>query len=255
MRWRWSSMWSGGGEVWAGGGTAVAGGGECCAARERGAAGRVLLAPGTVMGAAEIALAAACGRGVAVRKRPKVAIVATGDELVELARRRRRSRFATRTAMRWRRWWRRRAGGAAAGDCAGHAGGLCGSGLPRGGVRICCCCRAGFRMGKYDLVEEVLAEFGAEFFFTGVKMQPGRPVVFGRLPESKMGESGVDLLLWAAGESGLDAGDVSLLCRADAAGDVRRGCARAEVCAGDAGGRCAREGGIDAAAAGALNMI
>jgi molybdopterin molybdotransferase len=37
-------------------------------------------------------------------------------------------------------------------------------------------------MGKYDLVEEVLTEFGAEFFFTGVKMQPGKPVVFGRLP-------------------------------------------------------------------------
>jgi molybdopterin molybdotransferase len=36
--------------------------------------------------------------------------------------------------------------------------------------------------GKYDLVEDVLAEFGAEFFFTGVKMQPGRPVVFGRMP-------------------------------------------------------------------------
>ena len=37
-------------------------------------------------------------------------------------------------------------------------------------------------MGDYDLVEEVLAEFGAEFHFTGVQMQPGKPVVFGRLP-------------------------------------------------------------------------
>jgi molybdopterin molybdotransferase len=37
-------------------------------------------------------------------------------------------------------------------------------------------------MGKYDLVEEVLHAMGAEFFFTGVKMQPGKPVVFGRLP-------------------------------------------------------------------------
>ena len=36
-------------------------------------------------------------------------------------------------------------------------------------------------MGEYDLVEEVLAEFGAEFLFTGVKMQPGRPVVFGTM--------------------------------------------------------------------------
>jgi molybdopterin molybdotransferase len=40
----------------------------------------------------------------------------------------------------------------------------------------------GVSAGKYDLVEEVLGEFGAEFLFTGVKMQPGRPVVFGRLP-------------------------------------------------------------------------
>jgi molybdopterin molybdotransferase len=28
----------------------------------------------------------------------------------------------------------------------------------------------------------VLAELGAEFFFTGAMIQPGRPVVFGRLP-------------------------------------------------------------------------
>ena len=41
----------------------------------------------------------------------------------------------------------------------------------------------GVSMGKYDLVEEVLAEFGAEFLFAGVKMQPGKPLVFGRLPE------------------------------------------------------------------------
>ena len=37
-------------------------------------------------------------------------------------------------------------------------------------------------MGKFDLVEEVLAGMGAEFFFIGVKMQPGKPVVFGRVP-------------------------------------------------------------------------
>jgi molybdopterin molybdotransferase len=41
----------------------------------------------------------------------------------------------------------------------------------------------GVSMGKYDLVEEVLTEFGAEFFYTGAKIQPGKPVVFGRLPK------------------------------------------------------------------------
>ena len=42
----------------------------------------------------------------------------------------------------------------------------------------------GVSIGEYDLVEEVLLSLGAEFFFTGVRMQPGKPVVFGRLPAS-----------------------------------------------------------------------
>jgi len=43
----------------------------------------------------------------------------------------------------------------------------------------------GVSVGKHDLVEEALAAEGAEFFFTGVHMQPGRPVVFGRLAPTK----------------------------------------------------------------------
>jgi len=37
----------------------------------------------------------------------------------------------------------------------------------------------GVSMGKYDLVEQVLGELKAEFYFTGADIQPGRPVVFG----------------------------------------------------------------------------
>ncbi|MEZ2348019.1 gephyrin-like molybdotransferase Glp [Terriglobus sp. RCC_193] len=40
----------------------------------------------------------------------------------------------------------------------------------------------GVSAGKYDLVEDVLLSLGAEFYFTGVLIQPGKPVVFGRLP-------------------------------------------------------------------------
>ncbi len=40
----------------------------------------------------------------------------------------------------------------------------------------------GVSMGKYDLVEPVLADARADFFFTSVRMQPGKPVVFGGLP-------------------------------------------------------------------------
>ena len=42
----------------------------------------------------------------------------------------------------------------------------------------------GVSMGKYDLVEDALREAGAEFLFTGTLIQPGKPLVFGRLPRS-----------------------------------------------------------------------
>ena len=38
----------------------------------------------------------------------------------------------------------------------------------------------GVSMGKFDLVEKVLGKFQAEFYFDGVAIQPGRPLVFGR---------------------------------------------------------------------------
>jgi molybdopterin molybdotransferase len=40
----------------------------------------------------------------------------------------------------------------------------------------------GVSMGRFDFVEATLKDLGAEFFFTGAKIQPGKPVVFGRLP-------------------------------------------------------------------------
>lgn len=43
----------------------------------------------------------------------------------------------------------------------------------------------GVSAGKYDFVESVLAGLGAEFLFTGVKIQPGRPLVFGRIPSNE----------------------------------------------------------------------
>jgi len=41
----------------------------------------------------------------------------------------------------------------------------------------------GVSAGKYDLVEQVLADLGAEFFFDRVLIMPGQPLVFGRVRE------------------------------------------------------------------------
>jgi molybdopterin molybdotransferase len=47
----------------------------------------------------------------------------------------------------------------------------------------------GVSAGKFDLVEPALARMGASFHFTGVRIQPGKPTVFGELPRSGEGGS------------------------------------------------------------------
>ena len=149
---------------------------------------QILIPSGTRMEAAEIGVAASCGcASVSVFKRPRVAIIPTGDELVEVdlqplphqIRNSNSYALAAQVAA---------AGGEPvrlpiAGDdrealvAAMHA-----ARCLNGGSADLMLLSGGVSMGKYDLVEEVLLSMGAEFFFTGVTMQPGKPVVFGRLP-------------------------------------------------------------------------
>ena len=60
----------------------------------------------------------------------------------------------------------------------------------------------GVSMGKYDLVEQVLADLGAEFHFTGVEIRPGRPAVFGTCRGK--------LVFGLPGESGIHHGDIRI---------------------------------------------
>lgn len=164
---------------------ALQAGGNVVARGSEARAGTVLLQVGTRIGPAEIALAATCGLSIlAVFRKPSVAIVATGDELVELdaamsAHQIRNSNSYALAAMVTA------AGGEpvrlqVAPDTREGVRARIAEGRKYGLLLL----SGGVSMGQYDLVEEVLAEFGAEFFFTGVKMQPGKPVVFGRLPAS-----------------------------------------------------------------------
>ncbi len=146
-------------------------------------AGQVVVAAGTRVGAAEIALAATCGLSeLAVFARPKVAIVATGDELVEIAEEPGEQQIRNSNSY---------AIAAMVAAAGGHPERLAIARDLREQVRErvaqgrkwdLMILSGGVSMGEYDLVEEVLEEFCADFLFTGVKMQPGKPVVFGRLP-------------------------------------------------------------------------
>ncbi|HWS96036.1 MAG TPA: gephyrin-like molybdotransferase Glp [Candidatus Methylomirabilis sp.] len=144
--------------------------------------GQVMVSKGTRVQHAVVAVAAAVGRPeVAVHRRPQVAVLATGDELVDInlppgPTEIRNSNSYSLAAQVYE------AGGDAtilpvARDEAAELALLLHKGLEADLLLL----TGGVSMGKYDIVEEVLASLGAEFFFTGVAIQPGKPVVFGQV--------------------------------------------------------------------------
>jgi molybdopterin molybdotransferase len=150
----------------------------------------VVLPAGCVLGAAEIAVAASCGFAeVQVFRRPDVAIVATGDELVELDQPidtwqiRNSNSYALAALVNAEGGFGKRL--AIARDTLEELRERVAQGRDAELLLL----SGGVSMGKYDLVEQVLREAGAEFFFTGALIQPGKPVVFGRLPKQGEGNS------------------------------------------------------------------
>ena len=143
--------------------------------------GVLLLNCGLRLNDAAIALAASVGKSrLEVYKRPRVAVLTTGDEIVDVnatpgaTQIRNSNSYSLAVQIR-------EAGGepvllAIAPDEAQALRRLMEEGLQADLLLV----TGGVSMGRYDLVEQVLSEMGAEFFFTGAKIQPGRPVVFGR---------------------------------------------------------------------------
>jgi molybdopterin molybdotransferase len=132
---------------------------------------------------AAIALAASVGKSrLQVYKRPRIAVLTTGDEIVGLeatpgpTQIRNSNSYSLAVQIR-------QAGGEPvilpiAPDEPRRLRELIEEGLQADLLLM----TGGVSMGRYDLVEQVLAEMHAEFFFTGAKIQPGRPVVFGQVP-------------------------------------------------------------------------
>jgi molybdopterin molybdotransferase len=148
--------------------------------------GDVMVPRGTRVNHAVTAVAAAIGRAeVAVHRRPRVAILATGDELVDInlppgpSEIRNSNSYSLAAQVL-------AAGGEpvilpVARDEADEIALLLRKGLEADLLLI----TGGVSMGKYDLVEQVLASFEAKLFFTGARIQPGRPVVFGEVASSE----------------------------------------------------------------------
>lgn len=142
--------------------------------------GETALRSGSRLGYAELALAAQLGRGrLRVNRRPRVAILSTGDEVVGVD--------AAPSAFQIRN--------SNSASLAGQVAAAGGEPLLLGNVRDqqdemrariaeglkadALILSGGVSVGKYDFVEPVLRDLGAEFFFDQIAIRPGKPAVFG----------------------------------------------------------------------------
>ncbi len=153
--------------------------------------GDKLLEPGTRLSYAEIAVAAAVGRSrLLVHSKPRVAVLATGDEVVDVdvppgpTQIRNSNSYSLAVQIQ-------EAGGdpvllPIAPDEPTRLRELLAEGLEADLLLIA----GGVSMGKYDLVEQVLGELKAEFLFTGALIQPGKPIAFGNVSYSESGREG-----------------------------------------------------------------
>jgi molybdopterin molybdotransferase len=142
--------------------------------------GDVMVAAGAVMGAAQIAIAATCGySSIDVYVRPRVAILTTGDELVAVDADPGPGQIRNSNAPMLAALVAAAGGVPWVQSTAADTAEALDAALKRAVSADLLLISGGVSAGKFDLVEPALARFGATFHFTGVRMQPGKPLVFG----------------------------------------------------------------------------
>jgi len=146
------------------------------------AAGEVIATPGREIGPAELAVLASFGYAqVRVGRRPRVAVISTGSELVEVvtkpdAAQIRNSNTYTIGA------YAERAGAIVddLGTVQDTPEATRDALIRAADNRDIVITSGGVSMGDYDLVKAALGEIGAELFFDKVSIRPGKPTVFAR---------------------------------------------------------------------------
>ncbi len=150
-------------------------------------AGDELLPSGTLIGAAQIALAATCGAAsLQVYAKPRVAILSTGDEIVPVEAEPAPGQIRNSNAPMLAALVSA-AGGEPwvlppAADSSDALDAALETALAQDAGAGLLLITGGVSAGKFDLVEPALLKRGAHFHFTGARIQPGRPVVFGEIP-------------------------------------------------------------------------
>lgn len=142
--------------------------------------GDVKLMPGTKLGARHVALAAAMGHAfVPVRRRPRIAILATGDELRRPGETLGPTQIIASNAYGLAALVR--ACGAEPVDLGIAPDDRAALGLAAAGAQGCdlLVTIGGASVGEHDLIREVLGQGGASLDFWKIAMRPGKPLMFG----------------------------------------------------------------------------
>ena len=153
-----------------------------------GAPGSAMLRAGTRLGAPEIAVVASAGLArVSVSRQPRIAVISTGDELIEPGQPiadhqvRRSNAHALVAALRAR--WLEEVGDDHILDDLGELRSRLARHLAANDVLVL---SGGVSKGKFDLVPQVLRELGVHEVFHRIQQRPGMPMWFGTAPEGQL---------------------------------------------------------------------
>lgn len=144
--------------------------------------GELVVPKGTVIRPAEVGIMATCGRAfVSVYQRPKVAVVSTGDELIDVDEEIAEGKIITSNSYTL---------SAMAADCGADAFQLGIAKDTREALKEklrqalnadVIITSGGVSVGDFDFVKDVLKELGSEMKFWKVAMKPGKPLAFGTI--------------------------------------------------------------------------
>jgi molybdopterin molybdotransferase len=151
-------------------------------------AGTTILTAGEKIGAATMAVLASFGYGeISVSRQPKVAVLATGSELVAVDQRPGQDQIRDSNNFTIAAY-ANLSGGIVerlplAGDDTALLKRQISEAAEKSDIVIT---SGGVSVGVYDFTKPALRELGAEFFFERVALRPGKPTVFARLPNGAL---------------------------------------------------------------------
>ena len=148
--------------------------------------GRIVLKKSTIISAGNISVPAAFGYAkLKVAKRPRVAIISTGTEIVEIGKKPKQDQIRNSNSLMLAALCRQAGADPTVfpivGDDISDLRSQISNAVKSSDILIT---TGGVSVGKYDLTKLALEQLGAEIVFDKVALKPGKPTVFGRLKKT-----------------------------------------------------------------------